>query len=232
MRVAACPTTASNARWSLKIVLLSIMLFQLEMIWNFCLMVQVGREPTSIVWGFGWRLWDYESDRMARYNCEMNDLQITRRYGYCIVCWVLISNSFKGWRALVCFLSKRLHAVAHTSHEGTVMNPARFRGRTCRAILEVDSRWVYNVFLLLTVTLWCSLKRPMPNMKLFHCNTEIGWPNVTRSITIFTKHLHMFFATSCEPPWTSWCPGDNDVVVVVVVAIETWICDDSTKLWI
>ena len=76
VRVAACPTTPSNARWSLKIVLLSFMLFQLEMIWNCSLMVQVGWEPTSIVWGFGWRLWEYESDRMARYNCEMNALKV------------------------------------------------------------------------------------------------------------------------------------------------------------
>lgn len=70
------PTTPSNAGWSLKIVLLSIMLFQLEMIWNCSLMVQVGWEPTSIVWGFGWRLWEYESDTMARYNCEMNALKV------------------------------------------------------------------------------------------------------------------------------------------------------------
>ena len=42
----------------------------------FCLMVQLGWEPTSIVWGFGWRLWEYESDTMVRYNCEMNDLKV------------------------------------------------------------------------------------------------------------------------------------------------------------
>ena len=71
VRVAACPTTLSNAGWSLKIVLLSIMVFQLEMIWNFCLMVQVGWEPTKYsvgIWMAFMRIWVGYNGKVQLWN--------------------------------------------------------------------------------------------------------------------------------------------------------------------
>lgn len=189
VRVAACPTTPSNAGWSLKIVLLSIMLFQLEIIWIFLFDGSSGLRTHKYsvgIWMAFMRIWVGYNGKVQLWN-EWSESQNVGMATVLYVGYWLATH----WKAevLLCvfYLSACMQFHIHRMRELYWILHARFRGRTCRTILDVDSRWVYNVFLLLTVTLWCILKRPMTNMKLFHCNTEIGWPNVTRSITIFTN---------------------------------------------